>query len=90
MPKIIPISDLNDPERLSEMCAQTNEPIFITENSSCNIVVMSMDVYNKTILMQEEYSKLAEAEITRLKGEPTFSVEEARNRLKEKYSNDDM
>lgn len=90
MPKIISISDLNDPERLSEMCAQTNEPIFITENGSCNIVVMSMDVYNKTILMQEEYSKLAEAEISRLKGEPTFSVEEARNRLKEKYSNDDM
>ena len=90
MPKIIPISDLNDPERLSEMCAQTNETIFITENGSCNIVVMSMDVYNMTILMQEEYSKLAEAEISRLKGEPTFSVEEARNRLKEKYSNDDM
>ena len=31
MPNIIPIRDLRDTNRLSEMCHSTNEPIFVTK-----------------------------------------------------------
>ena len=32
MPQIIPIRDLRDTTKLSEMCNATNEPIFVTKN----------------------------------------------------------
>ena len=32
MPKIIPIRDLRDTGRLSELCSESREPIFITKN----------------------------------------------------------
>lgn len=32
MPKIIPIRDLRDTAKMSEMCSESREPIFITKN----------------------------------------------------------
>ena len=37
--------------------------------------------------IQKLKMKLSEAELSRLNGEPTFTVEEARERLAEKYNN---
>ena len=42
MPQIIPIRDLRDTTKLSEMCNATNEPIYVTKNGYGDMVIMSM------------------------------------------------
>ena len=44
MPKIIPIRDLRDTGKLSELCNESREPIFITKNGYGDMVIMSMSV----------------------------------------------
>ena len=53
MPAIIPIRDLRDTSRVSTLCHETNEPIFITKNGYGDMVLMSMDVY------ENQFSRLA-------------------------------
>ena len=43
MPKIIPIRELRDTTAMSEMCHNTEEPIFITKNGYGDIVIMSLE-----------------------------------------------
>lgn len=62
MPHIIPIRDLKNTTEISALCASSEEPIFVTKNGYGDMVFMSMAVYEKTMLMQEVYSKLAVAE----------------------------
>ena len=62
MPKIIPIRDLKDTASISNLCHETNEPIFVTKNGYGNLVIMSFDVYEKNMLMQDVYQKIEQAE----------------------------
>lgn len=62
MPQIIPIRDLKNTGKISEMCAQSDEPIFVTKNGYGDMVLMSMEVYEKKMLMQDVYAKVATAE----------------------------
>ena len=78
MPQIIPIRDMKDTAKLSEMCAESQEPIFVTKNGYGNMVVMSMDVYEKTMLMHDVYDKIASAEDSIANGR----VKDAREALK--------
>ena len=58
MPKIIPIRDLRDTGRMSEMCSQSREPIFITKNGSGDMVIMSMAVYEQSLARLEMREKI--------------------------------
>ena len=62
MPRIIPIRDLKDTAAISQMCSESTEPIYITKNGYGNMVIMSMEAYEKKMFMTDVYSKLAEAE----------------------------
>ena len=62
VPQIIPIRDLKNTSRISEMCKQTNEPIFITKNGYSDMVVMSIDTYEEKLSMLEVYRELAISE----------------------------
>lgn len=53
MPKIIPIRDLRDTGRMSELCSQSREPIFITKNGYGDMVIMSMAVYEEGLARLE-------------------------------------
>ena len=50
MPQIIPIKDLKDTARISEMCHASDEPIYVTKNGYGDMVFMSMETYEN---MQE-------------------------------------
>lgn len=64
MPNIRPISDLrNNFKQISEMCHEDNEPIFLTKNGHGDIVVMSIELYEKQKALLELYEKLSEAEL---------------------------
>ena len=45
MPKIIPIKDLKDTGKMSELCHSSHEPVFVTKNGYGDMVLMSMEVY---------------------------------------------
>ncbi len=76
----------NDYGTISNLAHKTAEPIYITKNGEGDIVVMSIDAFEQREKMLEQRAKVLEAEFSRLSGEPTYTVEEVRNRLKEKYS----
>lgn len=63
MPNIRPISDLrNNANEISEFCHREHEPVFITKNGVGDLVVMSVDVYERQQALIELYGKLSEAE----------------------------
>ncbi len=63
MPNIRPISDLrNNANEISEFCHNAREPVFITKNGVGDMVVMSIEVYERQQALLELYSKLSEAE----------------------------
>ncbi|MDD2401544.1 MAG: type II toxin-antitoxin system Phd/YefM family antitoxin [Clostridia bacterium] len=76
----------NDYSMISNLAHQTAEPIYITKNGEGDVVVMSIDAFEQREKMLEHRAKILEAELLRLSGESTYSVDEVRNRLKEKYS----
>lgn len=77
----------NDYNDISSLAHRTKEPIYITKNGEGDIVVMSIEAFEEREKMLAHRAKVLEAEISRLSGEPVFTVEEVRGRLKEKYSN---
>ena len=60
MPRIIPIRDLRDTGKMSEMCGASNEPIFITKNGYGDMVIMSMAVYEQRMARLEMREKIME------------------------------
>lgn len=84
MPQIIPIRDLKKTSEISEMCRKTKEPVFITKNGYGDMVIMSMETYEKNMLMNDIYRKLDEAEKSITKGEVMDGFESLRN-TREKY-----
>jgi prevent-host-death family protein len=64
MPVIRPISDLrNNFTTISEAVHNDDEPVFLTKNGVGDMVVMSIEHYEKQIARIELYQKLNEAMI---------------------------
>ncbi len=64
MPTIRPISDLrNNANEISDFCRQTREPVYITRNGSGDMVVLSMEEYERQQALIDLYGKLAVAEL---------------------------
>jgi prevent-host-death family protein len=69
MPNIRPISDLrNNFTQISESVHLDDEPIFLTKNGVGDMVVMSMDFYERQLAQLDLYQKLDEARQEILKG----------------------
>ena len=63
MPTIRPISDLrNNSNDISEFCRASREPVFITKNGVGDMVVLSVEMYERLLAQLELYAKLAEVE----------------------------
>jgi prevent-host-death family protein len=62
MPIIRPISDLrNNFSSISDTVHSDDEPVFLTKNGVGDMVVMSLDYYEKQLARIELYQKLNEA-----------------------------
>jgi len=57
MTKIIPIRDLKDTTKISEMCHEEACPIFITKNGYQDLVIMSAEVYDRITAPTPLYPK---------------------------------
>ena len=63
MPIIRPISDLrNNTPEIEEICIKEQKPVFITQNGSGHLVVMSQKLLEKQQALFELYEKLDESE----------------------------
>lgn len=64
MPKIRPISDLrNKFTEISEFVHESGEPVYLTKNGYGDMVVMSIEAYEKLMFEREISFKLKEAEL---------------------------
>ncbi|CAN7606267.1 type II toxin-antitoxin system prevent-host-death family antitoxin [Paenibacillus sp. LjRoot56] len=87
MPHIRPITDLRNTTEISELCHKQDEPIFITKNGYGDLVVMSIETYERQLALVEVYRKLAEAEKQIAEGLPLLEGEAVFKKLREKYAN---
>ena len=60
MPSIIPVSDLKNYGEVLGHC-DDGSPVYLTKNGVGDMVVMSIECYEKQMAQLELYSKLAEA-----------------------------
>ena len=58
MPRIIPIRDLRDTGKISELCNTVREPIYITKNGYGDMVIMSMAVFEERLAQLEMREKI--------------------------------
>lgn len=61
MPVIVPVRDLKDTNKISELCNREKRPVFITKNGYGDMVIMSMAYYEETMGRNVVYAKLEEA-----------------------------
>lgn len=85
MPKIIPIRDLKNTSMISQMCHESDEPIFITKNGYGDMVIMSMKMYEEKMFMSDVYRKLNAAEEQLMEGKVLDGDASLKN-IKEKYN----
>ena len=56
--QIIPIKDLRDTNKVSEMCKESQEPIFITKNGYGDMVIMDIKTYEDKLERIEMYEAI--------------------------------
>jgi len=76
----------NDYGNISALAHEVGEPIYITKNGEGDIVVMSIEAFEKCEQLMMLRTRLAMSEHSLANNEPTVSLEEARKRLEAKYN----
>ena len=85
MPQIIPIRDLKNTSEISQMCKESDEPIYITKNGYGDMVIMSIEVYKKKMFMLDVYDRLMAAE-EQIKSGKTLDADTSIKSIREKYN----
>ena len=75
----------NDYGSISDLAHKEDIPIYITKNGEGDLVIMSIDAFERREEVLKLRAKLAAAEQSRLSGQPAVSIEESRKRLEEIY-----
>ncbi len=76
----------NDYNAIAKLAHEKAEPVYITRNGEGDLVVMSIEAFERREAMLDLREKLLFAEQQRLAGEPTISLDEAVMRLKKKIN----
>ncbi len=78
--QIIPINQLKDTAKISAICNESNEPVFITKNGYGDMVIMSMKTYEE----QQEKLMLRELKF-KLDVDKAEDGDTVMQRIKKKY-----
>ncbi len=84
MPQIIPIRDLKKTSELSALCRKAQEPVFITKNGYGDMVIMSMETYERTMFANDVYRKLEQGERS-IEAGNTMDAFDSLREVREKY-----
>ena len=77
----------NDYNAFSQMAHEVGEPIYLTRNGEGDLVIMSIEAFERREEMLMLRAKLEVAEKSRLMGEKTYSIEESQAALERSYEN---
>lgn len=77
----------NEYLQISALAKASGEPIYITNKGEADGVFMSVEAFEQREKMLAHRASILEAELARLSGSHTYSIEDVRTRLKEKYRN---
>ena len=75
----------NNYNEISALCKSTGEPVYLTKNGEGDLVIMSIDAYERREEVLKLRAKLEAAEQSRLSRQNTLSIEESRQRLEDIY-----
>ena len=67
----------NKYDEISDLCKTSGEPIYLTKNGKVDLVVMSIETFEKEKRINNLTKQLLESEIERICGEKGYSLEEA-------------
>ncbi len=85
MPHIRPVSDLrNNFAEISRIVHETSEPVYLTKNGYGDMVVMSMETYEKLKLDIMIYEKLKEAALEAKSTDVRYDFDEVSKEMREK------
>lgn len=70
---------------ISKLAHEAQEPIYITKNGEGDLVVMSIDAFERREETFRLRAKLELAETSRVAGDQTYTLEQSRLRLNEIY-----
>lgn len=71
----------NDYNEIALYCKEKMEPVYLTKNGEGDLVVMSIEAYSYREEMLDLREKLLDAELQRINGAKTFTIDEVRERL---------
>ena len=77
----------NEYQQVATLAKASSEPIIITNKGEADLVLLSVEAFEEREKMLDHRASILETEFSRLAGASTYSVEEVRSRLKEKYKN---
>ena len=81
--KIIPSTALrNQYNEISEKCRQSGEPIYLTRNGEGDLVVMSIEAFEKQQELLRLKERLLDIELEQRNGAKYYSIEELDSALK--------
>jgi len=76
----------NDYNAIAKIVHERQEPVYITRNGEGDIVVMSIEAFERREAMLDLREKLLFAEQQRLSGEATISLDKAHKLLRDKIN----
>ena len=76
----------NDYNLISNLAHEIDDPIYITKNGEGDLVVMSMEFFEKREKLLKLRTKIMVAENERLSGEQGVSFDEVKQRLEVKFN----
>lgn len=81
--KIKPSTTLrNEYNSISDYCKESMEPVYLTKNGEGDLVVMSIEAYTYREELLDLREKLLDAEMDRINGANSYSIEEVSERLR--------
>jgi PHD/YefM family antitoxin component YafN of YafNO toxin-antitoxin module len=78
MATIIPVRDMKDTAKISQLVHEVDEPVHITKNGYSDMVIMSTEVYEREFFYKTLHEKLAVGEAAIAAGDTV----DARNAVK--------
>lgn len=85
MPKIIPIRELKNTSTISKFVKESNEPVFVTKNGYGDMVLMSIEVYERELAKRQEIEFINDAIIEHKKTGKEIDGAMFIHEMKEKY-----
>ena len=85
MPRILPIKDLRNTNEISRLCHEMKEPIYITKQGYGDLVVMSVETYDRIVGIAEVDAAIASSEVELEAGAKPVEAKKALGELRRKH-----